>query len=204
MKRRTWIMRTVAALAMLVGVASAQTDYRLQLVTESGSSDSGTPSVTITTGSTGGAVVNIIPLNGFNQAVSFSCVGMPANGSCTFNPTTVTPQVTSEGSQPALTSLTIQTVANATAKVSPGYRRWMLGSCFAIAGIFLVIPGARRRGLLPMLMLLTLSFLLIGTACGGGGTPSNQVQPGTYTVLVNSISGSITHSANLQLIIQKK
>jgi len=187
---------------MLLCVASAQTtsDYRLQLVTGTGSSDTGTPSLSIVTGQSGAAVVNIIPLDGFNQKVSFSCVGVPANGTCTFNPTTVTP----DGLNPALTTLTIATIANATTlNVTPGYHRWMLGSCFAIAGVFLVVPGARRRKVLPILV-LTLFFLLMGTACGGSSTPSNQVQPGTYSVLVESTSGNITHNATLQLIITSK
>jgi len=191
-------------LAMLLGVASAQTsDYKLQLVTGTGSSDTGTPSLSIITGQTGSAVVNIIPLNGFSDKVSFSCVGVPANGSCTFNPTAVTP----DGVDPTLTTVTINTVANATAlNVAPVYRRWLLGSFVAIAGTFFLIPaGVRRRRFFPLLMVLTLLMLMMGTACGGGSsTPSNQVQPGTYNIQVSSTSGSLIHSATLQLIITSK
>ena len=203
MKLGRWILRIAAALVMLLGVASAQTgDYHLQLVTGTGSSDGGNvPSLTVKTGDSASAVVNIIPRDGFNQKVSFSCVGVPANGACTFNPTTVTPN----GQDPTLTNLEITTVANATA--SSTHRRWMLGSCFAIAGVFLAIPaGAWRRRLLPTFIVLTLLFLIMGTACGGGdsSTPSNQVQPGTYSVVVNSTSGSITQHATLQLVVTRK
>lgn len=204
MKLGRWILRIAAAVSMLLCVASAQTsDYKMQLVTGTGSSDTGTPSLTIKSGDSGSAVVNIIPLNGFNQKVSFSCTGVPSNGSCSFNPTTVTP----DGVDPTTTTLTIRTVANASATAAPAYRRWIVGSCFAIAGVFLMLPGgARRRRVFPASMVLTVIFLLLGTACGGGDSsiPSNQVQPGTYDIQVNSTSGSITHGATLQLIVTRK
>jgi hypothetical protein len=203
MKLGRWICIAVAV-AMLLGAASAQTgDYHVQLVTGSGSSDSGTtPSLTVKSGDTGTAVVNILPQDGFNQKVTLACVGVPSNGSCTFNPTSVTPNP--DDSRTWTTTLTINTVANAIAsKPNHGFRNWMLASFFAIAGVF--AAGARRRRAFLTLVVLTVVFLLMSAACGGSSsTPSNQVQPGTYNIQVDTTSGSLTHSATLQLIVTRK
>src|SRR5580692_5325108 len=48
-------------------------------------------SLSIAPGSSGNLTVTVAPKNGFKQAVGFTCAGLPAAGSCTFNPQTVIP-----------------------------------------------------------------------------------------------------------------
>jgi hypothetical protein len=199
---RLTLRTATAVMFLLLGVVSAQTtgDYHMQLVTGTGTSDSTTPpSITIATGSNGSAVINILPLNGFSQQVAFSCVGVPANGSCSFNPTTLTP----DGLDPKWTTLTVATTATFVAQHSPVRSRWLLGSGLMLAGMFLVVPIGKRRKVAALLLLLTSMLLVLTVGCGGGSSASNQVAPGTYSILVNATSGSLTHSATLSVIVTK-
>ncbi len=68
--------------------------------------------ITVYGGQSGSATITVTPVNGFSQAVAFSCSGLPSGASCSFNanpitvPATTTTQVTVQtaGSNPAGTS----------------------------------------------------------------------------------------------------
>ena len=47
--------------------------------------------ITVQHGQTATVGITITLTNGFNQPVTFSCVGLPAYAACSFSPTTVTP-----------------------------------------------------------------------------------------------------------------
>jgi hypothetical protein len=46
----------------------------------------------VSSGSTTTTAVSVMPVNGFSQAVSFACSGLPAGVTCSFSPATVTPR----------------------------------------------------------------------------------------------------------------
>jgi Bacterial Ig-like domain (group 3) len=128
----------------------------------------GSSQVTVTQGSSQTVAINLSPLNGFTGAVSnFSCSGLPAETTCSFNPTTLT----GSGS----TTLTITTTPLGQARQvrragnkSPGVR-WMATAMFPLVGLCVFgIPALkRRRGALTVLMMAALFILL--PSCGGGG-----------------------------------
>ena len=61
---------------------------------------------TVTAGSSASYTISVSALNGFSAAVALSCSGLPAGGSCTFTPASVTP-----GASPATSTLAISTTA---------------------------------------------------------------------------------------------
>lgn len=75
-------------------------------------------SLTVVAGHTSSPVtVTVTPTNGFASTVTFSCSGAVSGATCTFNPTSVTPN----GTDPITTSMTITTAAdtgNGTANVT--------------------------------------------------------------------------------------
>ena len=133
---------------------------------------SAAPSATVAQGSSAQLPINVTSLGAFNSTVSnFSCSGLPAETSCSFNPTAVTGGTGS-------TTLTITTTplgqsrmmrraANERQHVS-----WMATiTTLPLLGLCVLgIPAWRRnRSALPLLMLVAVFVLL--PSCGGSGTP---------------------------------
>lgn len=174
-------------------------------------------SATIKAGQSAGYTVTVTSLNGFGGAVTLSCSsGLPGKAACQFAPSSVTP-----GTVPATSTLTITTVTNSTASAAPLgsgsgllYAVWLgiPGMLVSIAGV----PAARRRKLLTgCLVLLLIAFCLVQGGCGssgsggttpgaggGGGQSSTGTPPGNYTVTISASSGSLTHTATIDLIVQ--
>ncbi len=109
--------------------------------------------------------VNIGDQGAFNGTVgNFTCSGLPAETTCSFNPTQVT--------GPGTTTLTITTtpvgqLRRRAARESRGIG-WMASAMLPLLGICLIgIPAWRRRGALPGLVIVALFLTMPG--CGGGG-----------------------------------
>ncbi|HEY2399937.1 MAG TPA: Ig-like domain repeat protein [Steroidobacteraceae bacterium] len=177
------LISTSPALTITVNAAPAA-DFTLSLAPVSG---------TVTGNTASGAIaVTVTPVNGFHAATTFACSGLPANSTCTFNPTTVTPN----GTAAATTTLTI--TGNVKAALA------LAGSFFA----FLMIPigGWRSRRprrflfvLIPMLLLL---FAIGVSGCGKGTGGGTTTPKGTYSVTVIATSGTLNHSATYSLTVQ--
>jgi len=129
------------------------------------------PQVTVTQGSSQTVAINVSPQNGFNAAVTnFSCSGLPAETTCGFSPATVTG---GSGS----TTLTITTTPLGQKKqmrrASNESHRigWMAIAILPLLGICLIgLPSWRRRGVLPLLVIVAL-FLALPSCGGGSSTP---------------------------------
>lgn len=175
-------------------------DFKMQVYAGAGS----TPTVTVTSGQSGMANVYVTPLGGFNQAVTFKCVGLPANVTCTFGPSSVTPN----GTDPIATTLTVS--ASGSASLSPLHNRWMSATGITFAGVLLVLPfGGRRRRMVLPLMLITLAIVLGAVGCGGSGsnksTPSaNTASTSTYSVTVSSTTSTVvSHNAPMTIVVTR-
>ena len=175
--------------------------------------DFATPTASPTTvtvsapGRSGKTTITITPIEGFNQQVTFSCAGLPSESTCTFNPTSVTPNGKS-----ATTTLTIATTAaSSTLRQDPVKRRASV--FYALPGFLGVILAAcgeskdRRRGafLLGLLLVLTLSLSL--PACGGGGGGGSTGDPGTpigstAVTVTATASSTLAHSMQITLSVQ--
>lgn len=160
------------------------------------------PSITIARpGGSGTATLTIAGQPGFTGVVNFSlCTGLPRESTCSFSPASVT----GSGS----TTLTITTTAAQNARLqSPG--GWSASFGLAVAGVFLLGCGSRRRARTTVFSLITVAFLITIGGCGGsgsGGGGGGSRDPGTpvglSTVIVSATSGTLTHTATLTLNVQ--
>jgi len=178
--------------------------------------DASPTSATIKQGQSAAFALTVTPLNGFNQAVSFTCTGLPAGASCTFVPPSVTPK-----GAPVTTTLTVTTAPSTHAGLyKPANWLWAQGGMFALA--MLLFPGALRRNLskrkqlaVALMLLVILQFVSLLIACGGagGGNSSGNnsgggstgTPLGTSQVTVSSTAGSSgsasLHGASITITI---
>jgi Bacterial Ig-like domain (group 3)/FG-GAP-like repeat len=169
---------------------------------------------TVVPGQTATYAVTVSPIGGFNQTVSLSCSGAPAQSVCSVSPTSVT----LDGSTPASVTVTVTTQGNTAALAPPtafpGNRgALLLGmALFGLPGLLVLrssTPRGPRRGsrlayLLGMCVLsLGISSLL---SCGGSSSNSGGTPPATYSLSLNGTdaSGSTTlsHTTQLTLVVQ--
>jgi hypothetical protein len=161
--------------------------------------------LTIVAGQSGTATFTVTPKNGFNSPVSFACSGLPAEASCSFNPTTVTPNGVAIS-----TTLTVMTTAPSAALLLPLSTSLRPSYAFLFPVLAMIFGiAARRRQALRGLQLLGLLLLLIVasglTSCNGGSPPAGN--PGTPVgTTVASVSaaagaGGPSHPANLTITI---
>lgn len=136
----------------------------------------------------------------FQNAVTLTCSGLPALSTCSFNPNGV-----SAGAAETPVTLNISTTAPVLAKRSRNAR---LFYCVVLlmSGWVSIGPGLRRKRNPTALTAATL-LLLICIACGGGGSGGSGASgdpgtnPGTYTVTVTAVSGSLQRSTPVTLIV---
>jgi len=175
---------------------------------------------TLTTPAGGDAttIITATPSNGFNQAVSLSCSGVPyASVTCIFSPATVTPGAPTNSAPngtPVSSTLTIQTVAPSGADLREPNRKPQTVYAIVLPGI-LALAGlglARKRAYGKMRTLGLFALMLAGTMGLGGcaqrykyyhkppsGNPGTPT--GTYTITVSGITGtgSTLSTATVQL-----
>jgi len=147
-------------------------------------------------GSSGSMTVLMTDLDGFTGTVTFSCLGLPAEAKCSFNPATLS----ASGS----TNLTITTTRK-TGMLKRGAvgAEWNLAlamSTMAVGGVFMFgVPRSHRR---RRKLLFTIALAALCVSCGGGGGGSGNRPPppdagtpqGIYLVTLTGSSGSTTHS----------
>jgi 6-phosphogluconolactonase (cycloisomerase 2 family) len=164
--------------------------------------------LSVTAGQSGTATIAVTPSNGFNQAVSFSCSGLPTGASCSFSPSTVTPT----GSA-ASTTLAISTSASSAflpQEIRFRPARFPTSALFALLLVFLALFGAtsapyprlQRRWVSATAGVLLLASIGLMTGCGSG---SKVKAPINATVTITGTSGSgagaTTHSATITLTV---
>ncbi len=159
--------------------------------------------VTITAGQTQQLGFNINALYGFTGTVgNFTCSGLPAEATCSFNPT----QLTNSGT----TTLTITTAALGQAAQrasSAPPQRWWFAEAGLLIGVCLIRMSKRRREAAIVMLICALVLLpscggASGGAGGGGGgttpnpTPSitslspSQIAAGSTSVPTVVVNGS--------------
>jgi subtilase family serine protease len=158
-------------------------------------------------GDKGSTVLTITPEFGFNQAVSFSCTGLPSEATCS------TGTVTPDGG-PARITLTILTSAP-SARLGPEFKGGTVFYALLIPGLLGVtlLSGKDNKRRLSRAHLLALTIGLVWVslwvpACGGGGASSPPPEPGTpagsTTVSVAAVGSGGTPSHSVQLTLTVK
>jgi hypothetical protein len=156
----------------------------------------------------------------FNSTVTLSCVNLPRNTSCQFEPATLSPGVSEATSQLTISTLNVNaSLARPDARSEPSellaaavWRAWSLAGLFGLGAMGLLLFAAdgpkRKRPLLAAALLLTM--LLLQMACGGNplfeeareAIDSISTPRGTHTITIRGTSGSLTHSTNVTLVVQ--
>jgi hypothetical protein len=179
---------------------------------------SGPSTATVAPGQTATYTVAVSPGGGFNQAVSLTCTGAPAQSTCSLSSNSVT----LKGSSPASVTVTVKT-AGTTASMArppllpPSSGRLAVWLAFpGLCGVVLLgRSGGRQRKrvtarLSVLALLCVLSLATTWLACGGGGSNGNNGSTGTlagnYNLTVTgtftSGSAALTHNAKLTLVVQ--
>ena len=141
------------------------------------------------------AAVNIVltSVGTFAAPVTFACNGLPAGVTCTFTPTTVTPNPTG-----AATQLLVSSPAHfgAQNKGLGGHPSAPLFAC--VFGVLAL--GLRKRRFLRVALLLIVGVAGFAMLSGCGSSSPTNLQ--SYNVTVTGTSGSVSQNVNLTLILQ--
>jgi hypothetical protein len=166
-------------------------------------------SVSVSPGQSGTTTITVTPQNGFNQTVSFACSGLPAASTCSFSPSSVTPNGSTATSTLTIATNVAVTPLHAPSPFGPLERKTLLAVVlFGLGGLF----GARRRWKNMFCAIVLLAGLgLVVSACGGGGSSSsgsgsgssNPTTPaGTSTITVTATAGSLSQNGTFSLVVQ--
>jgi hypothetical protein len=164
---------------------------------------SSTPSgATVRAGNSAPFTVTVTPQGSFSNSISFSCSGLPALASCTFSPSTVTPNANT-----ATSNLSVTTVAHTASLVPPAFDRWSSSSyaiCLALSVMLLGMLGLvtpnRRKLLNYALVCVLASCCLLQVACGRGGS-TGGTPAGTYAITVTGAAGSFQRTTTVTLTV---
>jgi hypothetical protein len=201
-------------------VSSLTSAVSLQVVAQPDFGVTSSPaSATIKAGASATFTFTVTPVDGFNQAVNFSCSGLPALSQCSFVPASLTPN-----GSPVTSVLTISTTAPSTASAVPlqlpttpglSWRLYssLFGTMLGMTGLMLAL---RRRSLVGVVRLwlgaAVLCLLAVLTSCGGGNagggnptptpTPQAGTPQGTSQITVSASSGNSSKTAAVTLTVQ--
>ena len=148
------------------------------------------PTISVTGGSQGIATLNLAANSTFGGAVTLACSGMPANGTCTINPGSVT--LAAGGT--ATATLVLGTTADHAELEHPANPWEAPASGLSLTAVFCIFIGRRKRihSALGLILLLSVGGLLMG--CGNSGNSKSKsaltVVPGTYSVTITATPDS--------------
>ena len=140
-------------------------------------------------GQSGSTTLTVTPLGGFNQSVSYSCTGLPAEATCTFAAASASSE-----------TLTIATTGPSASldKIHSGRSRGLFYALMLPGILGLALSAGNRKSrravrVLSFVACLSLATLLM-PGCGGGSTAqSNPGTPvGSSSVTVTATAGSLT------------
>jgi len=144
----------------------------------------GAGAVTLKAGSSTSMSLTITPLNGFDQAIQFSCTGIPAGYTCTM---------------PATLTLAATTSVTVTFASSPA----PLAAAIPIAFLILLMTGPKKRvNYLASISAMVLAAALIGGCAAGVPNSGSSIQGiPSYLATVTAASGSISHQVTIEVSV---
>jgi len=174
-----------------------------------------TPSLTVHAGQPAQFAFNVQPVNGtFNGSVSFSCMGAPQSGSCTFSPSSTTAPLNATDTVMMNAATTAPTASLRrpgrpfSFQFSYAFMLPLTGFLFCCNTEWDARRKNRRKKKSPLSVIGLLLLLMALSSCGGGLVGNNSVTArpgtpsGTYNITVTATSGSISHPIQVTLIVQ--
>jgi hypothetical protein len=171
--------------------------------------------VSIAAGQSASYSASVTPVGGFKGTVTLSCGGAPAATTCSISPT----QVTLDGSNPAIASVTLTTTAHSSFPPPVAPLRFApplpLGRLFVRFFAYLLVCAMLwRLACIPRKRLLmtaavALPIALLCASCGGGSSSSSTsppppptqqgTPPGAFVITVSGTSANLNHATSVQL-----
>ena len=213
------------AIAHAVNIGPNMGNGRLDLLQTMQSVQNGTPqpadfsmslspsSQTITAGQSASFTVSVRPSGGFNQTVTWSCDGAPAESTCRVSPTSTL----LDGSNNANVTVTVTTTSRMTSSTSvifpwnaPPSSNAMTAILVILAMLSLVRDSkkvADRERRWRFAYGTAMMVALFCASCGSGGTSAPPPAPqigtpaGTSAIVVSGVSGAMRHSITLTLTV---
>ena len=162
--------------------------------------------ITVAPGATTGntSTITVAAVGGFTGTVNLSCSISPTAAS---DPATCALASSSVANGAGTDVLTVTTTAATSSLNRPAKFFWPSAGGTALALVCLFgIPARRRRNWMAMLALVVFFASIAAIGCGGsskgGGGGNTGTTPGSYTVTVTGVSGTITQTTVVTLTVQ--
>jgi subtilase family serine protease len=165
-------------------------------------------------GQSGTSALTVASASGFSGTVALACT--PPSGqetTCTVSPSSVSLSLTATSATATLSvSTTAAHAKSGAASASLRGSGWLASGALMFAGVFALVLPARRRRNATLLSFFLFAFLAAGLGCGGGSsstTPTTPATPtdagtaaGSYTIVVNGTSGSVSRPSFVTITVQ--
>ena len=167
-------------------------------------------SQTIAAGQTATFTVSAAPDNGFNQTVTWSCIGAPAGATCSVSPS----MLTLDGTHTATATVTLTTTARSMVSLpnlprtsprrSPWYAWALRLACVAVLAALLGFCGRKCSSELRLRLAETAAVValsLCAYSCGGGYGGGGPGPPALYSIMLNpsTVNGGGTVTGEVTL-----
>lgn len=164
----------------------------------------------VSPGQSAAYTLTLTPANGFNQSVSISCSGAPAEASC----------IPASSPVPMNGTSTSQVQINVTTTGNTFALRWVKvrfpggeGGPLTLALILCILTlwvGLQRNSqakhyhFILYALVILLAAAVAGCSAGGSssGGKNSGTPPGTYTLTLTGSAGNTTHSTTVSLVVQ--
>lgn len=165
---------------------------------------SSAPTLTVNPGGTATVQLQVTAEGGFDAATKFTCSGVPAQTTCTLNPS----QITGSGTVTA----SIVTSSGTSAENRSPANKWPgRGGALLVCLVVLILPGSKRRKMFTSLVMVLALLLVSVQGCGGNsggsssGGGSTGTPAGTYTITITGTTSAgnttITHNVLVKLTV---
>jgi hypothetical protein len=138
--------------------------------------------------------VTVMPISGFNQAVTISCTGGPASTTCT----PMQPSVTPDGVNPINDPITVastSSVPQSPMQVPPPSGPQIVLAAMGLALIAVAYAARRFRKRMGLAGAMLVVFAVTGCSGGGGSVMA--------TITLTGTSGGVTHSTTVALTLEQ-
>lgn len=167
--------------------------------------------ITIKQGMSGTVQFTVKSINGFNQPISLSCSGLPAEAICTF-PQSVTPSAAGTNSSFTISTNVTTAALRGAAKTrrangSSGGLTYLAGAGMASLCLLFGIPARRRlknfSGLYALVAAALMGGAIAGMTIGCGTVAETPTGPSTVTITATGNAGGtvVTQTGTVQVTV---
>ncbi|HTW79574.1 MAG TPA: cellulase family glycosylhydrolase [Terracidiphilus sp.] len=152
-------------------------------------------SLALAAGQPGSVSLSLSPTGGISGSASFTCAGLPTGSTCTFSPASLT----LNGTATVQTTTVTITLPSTSASIRTNLRVFYgLVPGFLLAGLC-IRRNRRMLRLLCLFMAAALCSGVLGCTVNSNVAPGGSTIQGSYNALVTVTSGTVAHTATIQV-----